>query len=404
MSSTLIPFLIPNHNGPTIVRKTAVATALPDALDGNFAALLLQDSAQFQPSPAPSKGHHMQPPYSKPAAIRGEVLSPALPASLVDKPTLPPHPNPSPARGEELLPSRLSTSFLQEGLFPPSHLAREQSAVKEPDRNKEPTALQTTHFPTSVRPRSPVVPVAQPLLAPRAAAKAKPVALSRLPLSPPSVSPVPRSPSGSVQHIDTSLPLPLPTAPTTPSNSSAATATPPQPSSNQPTALTQETPLLSPPESSSPTESSPPSATENPSLVGDTPQPSETHDVTFWAQATTRSAELTLDADGHAVQVKVALSGSNETHITLLTEHATERAALREDREQLRQMLHSEGLHLASMTVGAGAGGSAQRQTPQHDQDSPPPGWQTATVQAEVPAAARHSPNVSDSQGVDVFV
>jgi len=130
--------------------------------------------------------------------------------------------------------------------------------------------------------------------------------------------------------------------------------------------------------------------------------PDEPH-ITFWAQPALRSAELTLDADGHAVQVKVALSGSqsNEAHVTLLTDHAAERQALHGETEQLRDMLQEEGLHLAAVTVGSG-----ERQQPRqpHAHHWPSDDKQRATLPTETENAALVQPRIASDGSLDVFV
>jgi len=130
--------------------------------------------------------------------------------------------------------------------------------------------------------------------------------------------------------------------------------------------------------------------------------PDEPH-ITFWAQPALRSAELTLDADGHAVQVKVSLSGSqsNEAHVTLLTDHAAERQALHGETEQLRDMLQAEGLHLAAVTVGSGE----RQQTRQpYPHELPSNDRQRATLPTEIENAAPLPKSMAHAGSVDVFV
>jgi len=144
---------------------------------------------------------------------------------------------------------------------------------------------------------------------------------------------------------------------------------------------------------------------DNPLPAGDHTLPDQDSparpDITFWAQPALRSAELTLDADGHAVQVKVALSGSqgNEAHVTLLTDHAAERQALHGETGQLRDMLHEEGLHLAAVTVGSG---ERQHSRQPYPYDLPKGARQRATLPAEAEHAAVLQQRMASV--VDVFV
>jgi len=213
---------------------------------------------------------------------------------------------------------------------------------------------------------------------------------------------LPETPHAAPAHIP-SLPASVPCAPLPQPVAASAVAVPvpmamPQRPDPQP---------APPPEIPTPFIPTNSAAPDNPPPAGDgTPRAPDTPDephITFWAQPALRSAELTLDADGHAVQVKVALSGSqsNEAHVTLLTDHAAERQALHGETEQLRDMLQEEGLHLAAVTVGSG-----ERQQPRqpHTHHLPSDDKQRATLPAETENAALVQPRIASAGSVDVFV
>jgi len=83
--------------------------------------------------------------------------------------------------------------------------------------------------------------------------------------------------------------------------------------------------------------------------------------VAYWVHQKTQSAELTLDRDGRAVEVSVALKG-DEAHVSFRSDHAEARHWLDNSSSQLRELLQREGLQLAGMSVGTTADGGASGQ------------------------------------------
>jgi flagellar hook-length control protein FliK len=80
--------------------------------------------------------------------------------------------------------------------------------------------------------------------------------------------------------------------------------------------------------------------------------------VAYWVHQKSQSAELTLDRDGRAVEVSVALKG-DEAHVSFRSDHADARHWLDNSSSQLRELLQREGLQLAGMSVGTTADGGA---------------------------------------------
>lgn len=83
--------------------------------------------------------------------------------------------------------------------------------------------------------------------------------------------------------------------------------------------------------------------------------------VAYWVHQKTQSAEMTLDRDGRAVEVTVALKG-DEAHVSFRSDHADARQWLNHSGDQLRDLLQREGLQLTGMSVGTSADGSAGSQ------------------------------------------
>ncbi len=78
-----------------------------------------------------------------------------------------------------------------------------------------------------------------------------------------------------------------------------------------------------------------------------------------WVNQKTHSAELTMDAGGSPVQVRIALSGA-EAHVQFRTDQAETRQMLGSAVGDLRDMLQKEGLLLTGVEVGTTSGGQAQ--------------------------------------------
>lgn len=123
--------------------------------------------------------------------------------------------------------------------------------------------------------------------------------------------------------------------------------------------------------------------------------------VAFWVNQKTQSAELTLDRDGQPVEVTVSLTGT-EAHVTFRSDQADTREMLDTTVAQLRELLQSEGLQLAGVTVGSSGGqGARDGDTSRGDAR---PGARQATVQAAgAGAPAARAQQVTD-RSVDIFV
>lgn len=123
--------------------------------------------------------------------------------------------------------------------------------------------------------------------------------------------------------------------------------------------------------------------------------------VSYWVQHNTQNAEVTLDRDGLPVEVRVALTGE-QAHVSLRSDQAEARQLLNSGREQLQDMLQRQGLQLAGMTVGAGAGDGAARQDGRGDGRQ---GAQRAGVRAvTAETAGMHRAGGVGERSVDIFV
>ncbi len=129
--------------------------------------------------------------------------------------------------------------------------------------------------------------------------------------------------------------------------------------------------------------------------------------VAFWVNQNSQSAEMTLDRDGQPMQVRVALSGS-EAHVTFRSDQVQTREALDASMSQLRELLQSQGLVLAGVTVGdgAGAGGGAAPQSgqPGGDGRAGARAGRAQVAPAQAVAAGTSRTPVAGARGLDVFV
>lgn len=125
--------------------------------------------------------------------------------------------------------------------------------------------------------------------------------------------------------------------------------------------------------------------------------------VAYWVNQKTQNAELTLQRDGHPVEVSVSLSG-NEAHVSFRSDQQQTRELLDQSMAQLSDLLRSEGLVLSGMSVGTSArdsagGGEAGQQRPRE-------GARQAQVVSAVPAGATSLARGGGTldRAVDVFV
>jgi flagellar hook-length control protein FliK len=146
---------------------------------------------------------------------------------------------------------------------------------------------------------------------------------------------------------------------------------------------------------------------EDPSVFADPTQVSGeeyvTDQVAYWVNQKTQNAELTLDRDGQPVEVSVSLSG-NEAHVTFRSDQSETRDLLDRSMAQLSDLLRSEGLVLAGMSVGTSArdsaGGSDAEQSRNRD------GARQAQVVSSAPAVNPAEPrtSIATDRRVDLFV
>ena len=142
-------------------------------------------------------------------------------------------------------------------------------------------------------------------------------------------------------------------------------------------------------------------ALADPNALGAEEQVAE--QVAYWVNQKTQNAELTLQRDGHPVEVSVSLSG-NEAHVSFRSDQQQTRELLDQSMAQLSDLLRSEGLVLSGMSVGTSArdsagGGEAGQQRPRE-------GARQAQVVSAVPAGAASLARGGGTldRAVDVFV
>ena len=124
--------------------------------------------------------------------------------------------------------------------------------------------------------------------------------------------------------------------------------------------------------------------------------------VTYWVNQNMQKAQLTVEHDGGAVSVSVALQG-NEAHVSLMADQAQARDLLDADQAQLRELLRQQGLDLAGLTVGL----SAQRQggEPQGQSSGQPADPRGGAAPQDGPErTARVGLRVLTDRAVDLFV
>jgi len=125
--------------------------------------------------------------------------------------------------------------------------------------------------------------------------------------------------------------------------------------------------------------------------------------VAYWVNQKTQNAELTLQRDGHPVEVSVSLSG-NEAHVSFRSDQQQTRELLDQSMAQLSDLLRSEGLVLSGMSVGTSARDSTGgRET---GQQRPREGARQAQVVSAVPAGATSLARGGGAldRAVDIFV
>ncbi|MDD2808254.1 flagellar hook-length control protein FliK [Rhodoferax sp.] len=123
--------------------------------------------------------------------------------------------------------------------------------------------------------------------------------------------------------------------------------------------------------------------------------------VTYWASQGVQSAELTLDGFGDSpVEVSISLNG-DQTQIEFRTDQAGVRQVLENATTQLKDMLTSQGLQLAGVTIGSSSAGGQSS-----GERRPKSGGQTTqVVQMQVLDAAVSSAHALEvGRSLDLFV
>ncbi len=118
--------------------------------------------------------------------------------------------------------------------------------------------------------------------------------------------------------------------------------------------------------------------------------------ITHWVHQGIQNAALTVEREGAAVQVQVALRGS-EAHVQLRSDDAQARQLLDAGSGELRTLLQEQGLQLAGMSVSsqAAGGGSAR------EQDAVPAGaGRRGVVRAAAPEGAENRPGTPRGRGI----
>lgn len=123
--------------------------------------------------------------------------------------------------------------------------------------------------------------------------------------------------------------------------------------------------------------------------------------VSYWVTHGVQNAELTLEGFGdEAVEVSISLQG-DQALVDFRTDQPAVRLALEAANGELRELLASEGLQLAGLTIGA----SASKQS-SGEGGRPTPQGKVVLGRVEQPelGLASHSVNPSVGRSLDVFV
>ena len=125
--------------------------------------------------------------------------------------------------------------------------------------------------------------------------------------------------------------------------------------------------------------------------------------VTYWINQNVHNAELKLEGIGiDPVQVNITMQG-NEAFVTFTTDEQQAREALENARQQLQDMLQSQGVILSGLSVGSNSAGNSGSQS----QDRNPRQGNKQTVVASVePQMQENRPRAGRTSGstLDLFV
>lgn len=140
---------------------------------------------------------------------------------------------------------------------------------------------------------------------------------------------------------------------------------------------------------------------EVPATSATVPDTAVAETVSYWASQGVQTAELTLDGFGdEPVEVSILLNG-DQAQIDFRTDQAGVRQVLENAAAQLKDMLSSQGLQLAGVSVGtSGKGGDAGGERRQRSG-----GQQATLVKTEaIGAASSRAANPAVGRSLDLFV
>jgi flagellar hook-length control protein FliK len=123
--------------------------------------------------------------------------------------------------------------------------------------------------------------------------------------------------------------------------------------------------------------------------------------VTYWINQDIQNAELTLEGIGlDPVQVNISMQG-NEAFVTFTTDEQQARDALESARQQLEDMLQSQGIQLSGLSVGSHGSGNAGTQD-----RNPRQGNKQTVVTSVQPEIQENKPKSGLTSGstLDLFV
>ena len=124
----------------------------------------------------------------------------------------------------------------------------------------------------------------------------------------------------------------------------------------------------------------------------------------YWVNQKSQTAELTLDAGtSNPVEVSITLTG-NEAQVVFRTDQMQTRQMLDANISELRELLRSQGLELAGVSV-ADAGGNGKSSNQADSQESKKGAPQVTAVPLAAPAAVQTRASIDGTRGrkLDVF-
>ena len=131
-------------------------------------------------------------------------------------------------------------------------------------------------------------------------------------------------------------------------------------------------------------------------------QEAPVEDMRFWLQGKQQRAELTLDRDGQAVRVRVAVNG-NEAHVTFHSQQQQTRDMLDASLAQLREMLAQQGVELLGVSVQAQEQESQQGPHQQAQQGDNGAAQQSGVQHAQVAVPGAGGQSRGSARALDVY-